>query len=361
MSFTKIYKTTQAQYQSTTSPVTDAFYLVDNLGQKINENLLLNPDFKINQRGQSTYSTSNNNNIYCVDRWVMWTPWNMLDSTTRTVRLAYPVGRRPYIECTCQVPTSFVGIAQIVEDASRFCNQTVTFSVKCQVYTYYSKLRLRICKYSSGNSHSTSNPEVIASSSFTNDMDTNIISLTADMPILTESDTLIFLIEFGGASGSSNTYNIYWAKVEIGDTYTEFVYVGEKEELLKCQRYYMVIGKSSSSPYIPLSTRNGANANPVYAVLPNVSMRKLPTLDLVNYTPTFAAIWYTSTANTPVSASQTTAGALVVDSPEIAEGSSGEGIVFKFNLVAGTAVRPTLCTGAIHNIRIKDIALDAEL
>ena len=36
-----------------------------------NPNLLINPDFKINQRGQSTYSISPGSG-YTVDRWKLW-------------------------------------------------------------------------------------------------------------------------------------------------------------------------------------------------------------------------------------------------------------------------------------------------
>ena len=36
-----------------------------------NPNLLINPDFKINQRGQDTYSKSSGS-MYSVDRWKIW-------------------------------------------------------------------------------------------------------------------------------------------------------------------------------------------------------------------------------------------------------------------------------------------------
>ena len=44
--------------------------LASYLGTKFsNPNLLINPDFKINQRGQATYETSGAGQIYSVDRW----------------------------------------------------------------------------------------------------------------------------------------------------------------------------------------------------------------------------------------------------------------------------------------------------
>ena len=46
--------------------------LVSYLGNKFsNPNLLTNPDFKINQRGNSTYTTSSESSIYTVDRWML--------------------------------------------------------------------------------------------------------------------------------------------------------------------------------------------------------------------------------------------------------------------------------------------------
>lgn len=42
------------------------------LGTKFsNPNLLINPDFKINQRGSSTYTTTSESPIYTVDRWML--------------------------------------------------------------------------------------------------------------------------------------------------------------------------------------------------------------------------------------------------------------------------------------------------
>lgn len=46
--------------------------LANYLGKKFsNPNLLINPDFKVNQRGNSTYTTSSESSIYTVDRWML--------------------------------------------------------------------------------------------------------------------------------------------------------------------------------------------------------------------------------------------------------------------------------------------------
>jgi hypothetical protein len=46
--------------------------LAEYLGNKFsNPNLLINPDFKINQRGSSTYTTTSESPIYTVDRWML--------------------------------------------------------------------------------------------------------------------------------------------------------------------------------------------------------------------------------------------------------------------------------------------------
>ena len=46
--------------------------LANYLGNKFsNPNLLINPDFKINQRGASTYTTTSESPIYTVDRWML--------------------------------------------------------------------------------------------------------------------------------------------------------------------------------------------------------------------------------------------------------------------------------------------------
>ena len=46
--------------------------LSEYMGTKFsNPNFLINPDFKINQRGNSTYTTSSESSIYTVDRWML--------------------------------------------------------------------------------------------------------------------------------------------------------------------------------------------------------------------------------------------------------------------------------------------------
>lgn len=150
-------------------------------GPAVGENLLINPDFQINQRGKTSYSASG----YTVDRW-------------------------QYREVSGNVvtPTSYgisttSGIIQYVENIGRYAGKTFTFSGELQNGT--------------------------------------IQSVTGTLSSTTVSNSYMqFTLRSNGKDGicTLKQGNWKWTKFELGDEATPFYPRPYADELALCQRYY---------------------------------------------------------------------------------------------------------------------------
>lgn len=168
--------------------------LVSYLGTKFsNPNLLINPDFKINQRGQSTYSTQSKK-IYTVDRWHIYNA-NFNASTKMLTN-----------------PNSSSG--QFKQDLETSLTGTYTMTVKATSV--------------SGNVYF-----------FVNENGTNIINKS----IVTGVNTVTFtstkgVSDVGILISNGASVQLDYAKVEQSSVATPFVAPNMAEELTKCYRFY---------------------------------------------------------------------------------------------------------------------------
>ena len=169
--------------------------LASYLGTKFsNQNLLINPDFKINQRGNETYTKDNQGPaIYTVDRWVVW---NATLNANSMLLKAYDSG-----------------IGLIMQRLENKINgiSTVSFEVSS-----ISGTLTALARETSGNS--------LGEISVTQK---GIYQFTANGEI---SD-----ITFKISAGGSVTFA--WAKLEHGSIATPFVAPNPAEELEKCLRF----------------------------------------------------------------------------------------------------------------------------
>ena len=173
--------------------------LANYLGTKFsNPNLLINPDFKINQRGNETYTKDNQGPaIYTVDRWVVWN--GTLNANSMLLK-AYDSGIGLIMQ---RLEDKINGIA------------TVSFEVSS-----ISGTLTALARDTSGNS--------LGEISVTQK---GIYQFTANGEI---SD-----ITFKISAGGSVTFA--WAKLEHGSIATPFVAPNHADELVKCRRYYNFI------------------------------------------------------------------------------------------------------------------------
>lgn len=170
-----------------------------------NPNLLINPDFKINQRGQEEYDAVGG---YCVDCWGI-----AGDEATKDKLVIHSdhVTFQRYLNTgTC--------LEQVIEKPERFAGETITLSALTGGSDDYS-LRIRY-----NNTRETSAYTLI------DGVSTFTITLPEDLTML----SVCLQCKTVGA-----TVDIYWMKLELGSVATPFTPPDPATELAKCQRYYI--------------------------------------------------------------------------------------------------------------------------
>lgn len=181
--------------------------LANYLGTKFsNPNLLTNPDFKINQRGNSTYSSTNSKKIYTVDRWNIYNA--NLNASTKV--LTNPNSSSGQFKQTLEL--HLIGTYTVTIKASRV----------------------------SGNVHF-----------FINENGSNII----DKSIVSGLNTVTFtstkgVSEVGVLISSGASLQIDYVKLEEGAVATAYTAPNPIEEYPKCQRYFQYIPKLYCVPLV---------------------------------------------------------------------------------------------------------------
>ena len=202
--------------------------LANYMGNKFsNPNLLINPDFKINQRGQTEYAYQTyGSNQYTVDRF-------------RVVYLNAKVASDGLILNANGTNAGGGYISQVLENEVKG-DTTLSFKVSAVVGTI---------EFKSVNSAESGNAVMVSS---------------GGTYTVKGSDTKKVLIHI--TKGSS--CKIEWIKLEQGSIATPFVAPNPTEELVKCQRYY---------EYVNLNCKTAVNVNEVFVYVPCVKKRINPT------------------------------------------------------------------------------------
>lgn len=195
-----------------------------------NPNLLINPNFKINQRGQSTYSISLLSG-YTVDRWKLW-------NGTLTVNSDGTITVKSSTDC------SFV---QILEDeCTGECCASIYVTKISGYWTLYTE---------SDNIYDGS------------------INLKEGLNTVKFTGCKTFAIATHGKNNDSIT--IKWAKLEKGTNVTQFIEPADPAtELLKCQRYHQCISVDTKTCL--------AINNMIFLRIYGIFMRKPVTATLAN-------------------------------------------------------------------------------
>lgn len=205
--------------------------LVNYLGTKFsNPNLLINPDFKINQRGKSTYSSTGAGAT--VDRWLGTNAKTVVNSdNTVTV-------------------SSLSGTGHYTQHEENISYGKHTYSIYVQAITGTVK-----AFYKSKNSK-----------------DIELGTLKQGLNTFTSSDDGFKSFFLSIAGGSSVT--LKYVKVEQGTVATTFIAPNRSEELAKCQ-YYTVI-------FEPWRTTLNANSDAsVINIDTRCKMRTKPTVSYI--------------------------------------------------------------------------------
>ena len=215
-----------------------------------NPNLLVNPDFSINQRRQTSYTGAG----YSVDRWRGY----QLNTMVCTPRDGYGV--------TLSAPAEEINTGAIyrqifeASQLSKLAGRTVTVSFKVSANRGTSNIYVRTM--ANGNNVGDT-PSVR-----TDNLD--IVSKTITLP----SPLASLEIVFRKGAGTLDV-DIDWIKLEIGSTPTEFVPPVIEEELLKCQALDtdpIQLLRSTSGAFVGLTV-----GQPIEKIVfnPNVSTEKM--------------------------------------------------------------------------------------
>mgnify|MGYP004461089501 CR=1 FL=1 len=212
--------------------------LANYLGTKFsNPNLLLNPDFKVNQRGLTTYNETD----YSFDRWKIY--------NTTVKRLDNGISYKGGSTTTNSLGTLENYISQILDNE---LNEEFTISVK--VSSIVGSFRLEAMKKGGDTLHGKD--DLIGKKDITTN---GIHTLTLD-----GSSAPLSIIRFGTTS-QNGTCTIEWFKLEKGKHATAFVRPIYSEEYVKCMWYFIPL----------LGVRSGYVSNGIiYLNVPEVnSMR----------------------------------------------------------------------------------------
>lgn len=171
-------------------------------------NLLINGDFKINQRGSSTYTCTKNE--YTVDRW--------LGSNNLTVtKTASGV---TLSNTSTSASTTFV--QKLEEPYSSFAGQSLTLSAKIAGEIYFL---------------TTTIPATAPTTATTLKTATISTGVSLVMNVYPNS-----ILGFGITLSSGKSLTLTYIKLELGTTPTTFAPRTTAEELALCQRFYQDLG-----------------------------------------------------------------------------------------------------------------------
>lgn len=192
----------------------------------INPNLLINPDFKINQRGQSSYTGA----VYGVDRWTGIYGGETVEITDYGISATF---------------TNNQGIRQFIENSDQYKGKHMTMSV-CYNLKKGSYGDRSYCGFALADGNSNS---IIINTGSDETHDEFVVkSVTGVVP--SDASNLFFGISGNGVIG------IKWVKLEIGRIVTPFVAPVPAIERLKIQA---MDGKIN--PYVTGSVTVNANSN----------------------------------------------------------------------------------------------------
>lgn len=235
--------------------------LSDNVSQLSNPNLLINGDFKVNQRGFTSIEATTSadaGQYYTVDR------WEFRPTSTRFGKVE--LNSNGGLDFSCY--SVAISIAQILEsaDTERLKGKTVTATIKVSAITGNSPLQLWIRDDSSWGNYGQIN---ITS--------TGTYSVTGTIPSNINGNVLVY-ISYDNFQGQT-TASIDWVKLEVGSQSTDFSPRSYAEELAMCQRYFINI-PADLTGYSGYTANNGDYA--IITVPLPVPMRTVPTITVKN-------------------------------------------------------------------------------
>ena len=274
----------------------NTMYIVDEEEIYSNHNILINPDFKINQRGESSYFVYANDGpfAYTFDRWCIFgsgaiAPWNDENGNQVGVEFyAFEDTTTTQLECS---------LRQYIENPDLYRGKRVTLSYsgyrKDWGEQYEDPWVAEIEMYYTDNNDDEDNigrsyiyiPKTLSQTP-------EIDSVTFDIPDVSMRKLYIVVTAKEGVHIYLN-----WIKLEFGSDATMFIKPDPTLELLKCQRYFQNLGALMTTGSYVYNSSSSANYYLITIPL-KISMRTTPSLYYVDSEPTWLAYLMTARKKT---------------------------------------------------------------
>ena len=186
-----------------------------------NPNLLINPDFAVNQRGQQEYTAG-----YSADRWKLITANTKVTVLTGGVKIGF----------ASDTPAPAV-IGQLLENYRALAGKEITVTVHASEME--AQHAMMSANYMSGGERKYHTKTLTAG--------TNVLTVAVPEDI---SDFALWI--YGADSRVGDTADSYtvveWAKLEIGGSATPYLPPDPTTELARCQRYYQIRSTNDITP-----------------------------------------------------------------------------------------------------------------
>lgn len=232
-------------------------------GAGSNPNLLINGDFRVNQRNFTSIeatSSSDIKNAYTVDRWAF------TSTTTRFGKLE--VNSNGGLDFTCY--SQAISIKNVLEmnDTNKLKGKTLTATIKISNIVGNSPLMISIREKNTWRTFATNRYITIPGT----------YSITGQIPTDVTNELLVY-ISFEEKFVDQTTVSIDWVKLEEGEISTPFIQRPYAEELALCQRYYI---KYNNNLYIRGLTVTTTQARGFIPLLQ--TLRTVPTVTIIDIT-----------------------------------------------------------------------------
>ena len=213
---------------------------------RFSPNLLINPDFAINQRGKTVYTTTG----YTVDRWFMQVGFEIT-----------PLENGIRICPTGAVTSNLFAIYQNIPVSKAMFGSDHTLTVNVSATNDYA--------YAVAYAYNSANAVIKSSDKIK--LHTGLNSTTIrNIPDSTAYIRVQFTINSGAQT--SDILEIAWVKLEQGSVAAPYTTPDPAAEMMKCQRYYQI----RSTGDIP-----AADLRPVMAGTPKVTQRADGTFEYI--------------------------------------------------------------------------------
>lgn len=210
--------------------------LVGRLGESyIGTNLLINPDFAVNQRGMANYSSA-----YTVDRW-----------KTGGAKITVNDG---FVTLENTTEKASATLYQVVEKPAALSGKTVTLSFDYDLKTEGAWISVQAVTNGSWN---PSAPVKLTDTR--RNVKSTVITLPENL-----TDLRLALVIHSTDSAPFAIVDIYGAKLELGKIATPIIPADPATELAKCQRYYQI---HSTGDITAVDLRPSMRANPTVTQL----------------------------------------------------------------------------------------------